>query len=268
MQLTNKDFQKNNFIFNIDKSNDIDLFLDDVKNKIVINFKENIIVNLNIRKINNDNDLVFNINDKSLVNIRIINENIENKISIESNLNKEAEINYYYVDFSNKNSSLNIQTNLLGKKAKGLFKFSSVSFDNLIKKYNICFDHKSSDTESNFEGYGVSKNKASIEAKGVSTIRENCVKSIANQKVKVILFDDESKAKASPTLRIYCDDIIANHACAVGHLNLDHVFYLKSRGLNVQEARKLITIGYLLPIDKYFDKNDKEKIDKYIEENF
>ena len=86
--------------------------------------------------------------------------------------------------------------------------------------------------------------------------------------MKVILFDKESKAKASPTLKIDCDDIVANHACAIGSLNEDHVFYLKTRGLSEDEARRLITLGYLTPIENYFDESRKELIESYIKENF
>lgn len=266
MQLTNKDFQ--NSVFNINESTNIDLLLNEIKNKITINVNENLNVNLNIKNINILNDIEFNLDSNSILNIRLINENLESKISINSNLKEGSEINYYYVDFSNRNSNLNITTNLNERKSKGTFKFSSVSFDELTKKCNILFNQNAKETESLFEGYGVAKNASTIDVKGISTIKEKCIKSIANQKVKVILFDKESKAKASPTLKINCDDIFANHACAVGHLNADHIFYLKSRGLSEEEARKLITVGFLLPIDKYFDETDKKTIDKYIEENF
>ena len=101
-----------------------------------------------------------------------------------------------------------------------------------------------------------------LNVNGISHIEKGANKSNANQSVKVILFDKESKAKASPTLKIDCEDIKASHGCAIGSLNEEHLYYLLSRGLSEIEARKLITYGYLLPISLNYD----EEIRKIIEE--
>ena len=107
-----------------------------------------------------------------------------------------------------------------------------------------------------------------IKINGVSHIKENAIKSEAHQKVKCLLFDEKSRAIANPILKIDCDDIIASHACAIGSLNNDHIFYLLSRGLSLEEARRLIIMGYLLPIKDYFDEEDKNKIVNYVEGDF
>ena len=57
----------------------------------------------------------------------------------------------------------------------------------------------------------------------------------------------------------------ASHAAIVGKLNEDHMFYLMSRGLDSKEARRLITLGYLKPIETYFDEADRSRIDEAIE---
>ena len=43
------------------------------------------------------------------------------------------------------------------------------------------------------------------------------------------------------------------------------MFYLMSRGLDSKEARRLITLGYLKPIETYFDEADRSRIDEAIE---
>ena len=52
----------------------------------------------------------------------------------------------------------------------------------------------------------------------------------------------------------------------VGRLNEEHLFYLESRGLSEEEAKRLIALGYLKPIENYYtDKETVQKIDSIIE---
>ncbi len=214
------------------------------------------------------NHIIFHVNDGAHVNLYLISDKEEGSFDILGDVKNNGVFNVYLADLSNVNSSINSNVILLGDNASSEFKFSSIAGQNIKKFYNIGFNHLGLKTNSNFEGYGVALKNGEIDAKGISHIEKNSIKSYANQMVKIILFDKESKAKASPTLKIDCDDIIANHACAIGSLNEDHIFYLKSRGLSEEEARRLITLGYLIPIENYFDKDGKETIESYIKENF
>ena len=109
-------------------------------------------------------------------------------------------------------------------------------------------------------------NKHKVE--GISHIEKGAIKSKASQKIKSILFDKTSEAIANPILKIDCDDIEASHACAIGSLNDDHLFYLLSRGIALEDAKKLITYGYLNPIVNYFLDEEKEELENLIKKEF
>jgi len=268
MELNKLTLSKDNYAVIIDKFTNVDLSLKDISNEVSFCVLDSQELDLNIRDFSNDNRLTFYANKSSKVNVRIINDNVDKKIVIKGDIKDNAVINFYFADFSSKNLDLVSNVILEGENSKGSFRFSSVANDQITKKYNVGFDQIGSKSNSEFIGYGVSLKTGEINAKGITHIEKNVIKAVADQKIKVILFDKESKAKASPTLRIDSNDIIANHACAIGSLNEDHIFYLRTRGLDEAEARRLITIGYLIPLEEYFDKNDREKIDSYIKENF
>ncbi|HBN00459.1 MAG TPA: Fe-S cluster assembly protein SufD, partial [Firmicutes bacterium] len=81
-----------------------------------------------------------------------------------------------------------------------------------------------------------------------------------------IVFDPDADGLASPILKISDNDVLASHAAVVGRLNEEHLFYLESRGLSEEEAKRLIALGYLKPIESYFaDKETVQKIDSIIE---
>ena len=61
---------------------------------------------------------------------------------------------------------------------------------------------------------------------------------------------------------IKTSQIIANHENAIGNINKDEVFYLMSKGINKENAEKLIIQGYLLSV---IDNEElKTKIREYL----
>lgn len=242
-----------------------------------ISFLENKEQEINVKKDENISLDLTNISDASLTlflqknsvcNLRIFFKNQKNSLVLHANLNDNASLNIYFADFSNDNSSLISNVILLGEGAKSSFKFSSLVTKNDNKKYSISFSHIGEKSESILEGYSVNTDTSKLKVEGISHIEKDAIKSKASQKIKAILFDQTSSAIANPILKIDCDDIEASHACAIGSLNDDHLFYLLSRGIALEDAKKLITYGYLNPIVNYFDDEDKEELENLIKKEF
>lgn len=242
-----------------------------------ISFLENKEQEINVKKDENISLDLTNISDASLTlflqknsvcNLRIFFKNQKNSLVLHANLNDNASLNIYFADFSNDNSNLTSNVILLGEGAKSSFKFSSLVTKNDNKKYSISFSHIGEKSESILEGYSVNTDTSKLKVEGISHIEKDAIKSKASQKIKAILFDQTSSAIANPILKIDCDDIEASHACAIGSLNDDHLFYLLSRGIALEDAKKLITYGYLNPIVNYFDDEDKEELENLIKKEF
>ena len=122
-------------------------------------------------------------------------------------------------------------------------------------------------TYAEMDNYGVARHESKLIFSGANEIINGAIKSKTSQKAKIIVFDPLASGKANPYLNIYENDVMASHAAVVGKLSEDHLFYLMSRGLNIEEAKKLITYGYLMPIAQYFKDVDlKAKITLSIEE--
>lgn len=232
-----------------------------------INVKKDENVSLDLTDIS-DASLTLFLQKNSVCNLRIFFKNQKNSLVLHANLNDNASLNIYFADFSNDNSSLISNVILLGEGAKSSFKFSSLVTKNDNKKYSISFSHIGEKSESILEGYSVNTDTSKLKVEGISHIEKDAIKSKASQKIKAILFDQTSSAIANPILKIDCDDIEASHACAIGSLNDDHLFYLLSRGIALEDAKKLITYGYLNPIVNYFDDEDKEELENLIKKEF
>ncbi len=172
-----------------------------------------------------------------------------------------------YADFSFTSHTLNINCILEEEGAKGFFHLSGLGRKETKKVFNINFIHKAPNTESIMENYGVVRENSSLSFIGTSFIQQGAKKSKAAQIAKIMIFDPKCQASASPILKIDENDVLASHAAAEGKINEEHLFYLMSRGLKEDEAKRLITLGYLNPITTFiFDDEAKEEVRKNIME--
>lgn len=61
-----------------------------------------------------------------------------------------------------------------------------------------------------------------------------------------LLLSPGAQADVRPQLEIYTDDVICNHGATTGALDPDALFYLESRGIGAEAARRMITFGFAI----------------------
>ena len=129
--------------------------------------------------------------------------------------------------------------------------------------------HSAPHTTATMSNYGITKDESRLIFKGTGTIEKGAVKTNTKQVAKIIVFDPKSDGVASPALVIDDNDVSASHAAVVGRLNEEHLYYRQSRGVSLEDAKRLIASGYLKPIEAGFaDENVKKRIDSIIEGGF
>lgn len=67
----------------------------------------------------------------------------------------------------------------------------------------------------------------------------------SEQSVRAMLLSRSATANAKPELEIFADDVKCAHGCAVGELDAQGLFYLQSRGLPPEEAKKLMLQAFV-----------------------
>ncbi|MBR1778043.1 MAG: SufD family Fe-S cluster assembly protein [Alphaproteobacteria bacterium] len=77
------------------------------------------------------------------------------------------------------------------------------------------------------------------------------------QQHRALLLSPDAAVNAVPQLEIYADDVKCAHGSAIGSLNKDQLYYLRTRGIEEQEARHLLTQAFL---DEVFDTIAEEDI--------
>ena len=71
-------------------------------------------------------------------------------------------------------------------------------------------------------------------------VRPGAQKTDAKQTNKNLLLSEEATVDTKPQLEIYADDVKCTHGATVGQLNEESIFYLRSRGLGAETARRML----------------------------
>lgn len=80
---------------------------------------------------------------------------------------------------------------------------------------------------------------------GLIYITENAVGTVAHLKNQNVAVSDRARAVTKPELQIYTDDVVCSHGATTGQLDDEMIFYLQSRGITGETARRLLVQGFL-----------------------
>ena len=67
----------------------------------------------------------------------------------------------------------------------------------------------------------------------------------AYQKVRNLLLSDDAEANSMPGLEILADNVRCTHGATSGQIDEDELFYLRTRGIPVPVAQRLVVTGFL-----------------------
>ena len=117
-------------------------------------------------------------------------------------------------------------------------------------------EHRVGPAVSHEEYRGILNGRSRCVFNGQAVVFEGADGTDANQANHNLLLSDQAEIDTKPELEIYADDVKCSHGATVGQLDETALFYLRSRGLDTTEARRLLTQAFaanilnLLAIDE------------------
>jgi Fe-S cluster assembly protein SufB len=108
--------------------------------------------------------------------------------------------------------------------------------------------HIGENTSGHAVAKGVVRDKARSLFKGMIRIEKNARNSRAYLAEHAMILGKDARADAIPGLEIETNDVKATHSASVAQINEEEIFYLMSRGIAEDEAKKLIIVGFFEPL--------------------
>ena len=105
-------------------------------------------------------------------------------------------------------------------------------------------EHLGRDTACALRWRGLASQRGKAVFHGGITIHAGADGSEADLSNKNLLLSTEAEIDTQPVLEIYADEVKAAHGATVGQLDPTALFYLRSRGLDEADARRLLTTAF------------------------
>lgn len=114
--------------------------------------------------------------------------------------------------------------------------------------HHTAIDHAAPHCESHEYFNGVLDDRSRGVFNGRIIVRPGAQKTDSKQTNNNLLLSRDAHADSQPQLEIYADDVKCTHGSTVGPLDPKALFYLESRGIGADEARRLMTYGFAAEI--------------------
>ncbi len=105
-------------------------------------------------------------------------------------------------------------------------------------------DHHAPHTRSEEDYRGVLNDRARGVFNGKAVVHEDAQKIEAHQSNSNLLLSEQAEVDTKPELEIYADDVKCSHGATVGQLDQTALFYLRSRGIDAEAAKALLTFAF------------------------
>jgi len=153
------------------------------------------------------------------------------------------------------------EINIIGRNAEAMD--LQIIFGNGKQHFDIqsSLNHKAEWTKGEVMVRGVLKDEARSVFYGLAKIRKEAQNADSFLSDHMLVLSGKARADTIPALEIEADQVKASHSASIGQIDEEQIFYLGCRGLQEEEAKRLILEGFLQPaISKILMKKVKNRV--------
>jgi Fe-S cluster assembly protein SufD len=164
--------------------------------------------------------------------------------TIGASLGRDAEYRALYAAMGARLSRVDMNVKLAAQGAHATLHSIAV-LNSGIADITTVMDHAAPHTTSRQLFKSVVGGRGRSVTQGRVSVRKGALKSDSHQLFKALLLSPRAEADAKPELEIFADDVICGHGTAIGALDADALFYLRTRGIPEEEAKGLLVRAFL-----------------------
>ncbi len=115
---------------------------------------------------------------------------------------------------------------------------------------------------------GIAGGASRVDFYGKIIVAKDAQRTEAYQENHNILLSEDAKVDTKPQLEIYADDVKCSHGATIGRLNEEEQFYMRSRGISLEDAKVLQMISFIAPVlENIEDVAEREAVANQLEES-
>lgn len=166
---------------------------------------------------------------------------------------RDAGLDWVALGFGSARGRVRMETRLGGEGAEARVTGAYATHARQHIDFDTTQEHAAPNTTSDLAFRGVLTGRSSAVWRGNIIVDPGAQKTDAFQESRNLLLSKRAHADAIPGLEIQANDVRCTHAAAVAQLDPEQLFYLRSRGLKLEIARRLVIEGFLSALVERFE---------------
>jgi Fe-S cluster assembly protein SufD len=166
---------------------------------------------------------------------------------------RDGSLDWVAFGFGSSGGRVRMDTRLAGPGADARVTGAYASRARQHIDFDTTQEHAAPNTTSDLAFRGVLQGRSTAVWKGNIIVDPGAQKTDAFQESRNLLVSRRAHADAIPGLEIQANDVRCTHAASIGQLDAEQIFYLRSRGLREDVARRLVIEGFLSALTERFE---------------
>lgn len=178
---------------------------------------------------------------------------------------RASHVNVHSFALGAKLSRNNIRTKLAGEGLECILNGLYLTRGEQLADHHMIVEHAQPRCASHEYFNGILDDKSKGVFHGRILVRPIAQKTDAKQTNKNLLLSDDASANTKPQLEIYADDVKCTHGATIGQLNEESIFYLRTRGIGPETARRMLIHAFAGEIiERIQHEPAREELDKLV----
>lgn len=163
-------------------------------------------------------------------------------------LMRDARFNSYCLSLGNQLNRHDLLVKMMEAGAECDLNGICVTTDKQHVDCHTSIEHIAPNCTSNENYRCIADKQSQIVFNGRIHIHRDAQKTLGSMSNKNLLLSSEAEIDSKPELEIYADDVKCAHGTTIGQLDETELYYLKTRGINHEQAKLMLTLGFVLEI--------------------
>ena len=181
---------------------------------------------------------------ESLHEVYVNTADIPGRIVVE----RDAKVDVVIAVMAGESCDWKIDVELIGEGAEANLYGAYVCGSNEKVKMAVDMYHKVPHCNSRQLFKGIAGGESRVDFYGKIIVAQDAQRTEAYQENHNLLLSDKAKVDTKPQLEIYADDVKCSHGATIGRLNEEEQFYMRSRGITLEDAKLLQMISFIAPV--------------------
>lgn len=237
------------------------IMLDDNSRNAQINTEENSLNIIIVKNINSRNIMINCGKNSKTKYVELNNSGSKTEVKRTILLQEKSLLEFYAIYAGKENKTSSTVAKLL--ENSGIIVKNILIAENQEHTHDLKVIHKGKNSKSNLQSRGV-LSYSKINLKGLIKIEEKAEESEGYQKSDMLILKD-SEVVSVPDLEIHNNKVKCSHGSSITRLDGEKIFYLQARGIQEQEAKKILTRAFFSELISDLEKSEGEELEKVID---